>query len=71
MPAALMLSDDVHAVFRSAARARRGSVAIQLALMTTVLLGMVALGTEITFVLFKHRQMQSAADPQRSARRRR
>lgn len=43
-------------------RSERGSVAIQLGLMTTVILGMVALGVEITFVLFKHREMQSAAD---------
>jgi hypothetical protein len=43
-------------------RSERGSVAIQLGLMTIVILGMVALGVEITFVLYKHRQMQSAAD---------
>lgn len=30
--------------------------------MLIVILGMVALGVEITFVLFKHRQMQSTAD---------
>ena len=30
--------------------------------MLIVILGMVALGVEITFVLYKHRQMQSAAD---------
>lgn len=39
-----------------------GSVAIQVAVSLTILIGMVALGTEITFVMFKHRQMQSAAD---------
>ncbi len=39
-----------------------GSVAIQLALLLVVVIGMAALGVEITFLLFKHRQMQSAAD---------
>ena len=43
-------------------RSERGAVAIQLGLMMVVILGMVALGVEITFVLYKHRQMQSAAD---------
>jgi Flp pilus assembly protein TadG len=43
-------------------RSERGSVAIQLGLMMIVILGMVALGVEITFALYKHRQMQSAAD---------
>jgi hypothetical protein len=42
--------------------ARRGSVAIQIALMLTLIVGMGALGTEITYILYKHRQMQSAAD---------
>lgn len=43
-------------------RSERGSVAIQIALVLVVVLGMVGLGTEMTFLLFKHRQMQSAAD---------
>jgi hypothetical protein len=43
-------------------RARRGSVAIQIGLMATAIIGMSALGTEIVYVLDKHRQMQSAAD---------
>lgn len=43
-------------------RSRRGSVAIQIALMLTLIIGMTALGTEITFLLYKHRQIQSAAD---------
>jgi hypothetical protein len=43
-------------------RRRRGSVAIQLALTMSVLLGVVALGTEVGFLYYKHRQMQSAAD---------
>ncbi len=41
---------------------QRGSVAIMLGVSLSVLLGMVGLGTEITFVIYKHRQMQSAAD---------
>ncbi len=41
---------------------RRGSVAIILALTVPILVGMVALGTEVTFVIYKHRQMQVAAD---------
>ena len=52
----------VAALLRNLARARRGSVAIQVALMLTVLLGVIALGTEIGFLLYKHRQMQAAAD---------
>jgi hypothetical protein len=43
-------------------RARRGSVAIQVGLVMTTVLGMIALGTEMTFLLYKHRQMQAAAD---------
>ncbi|HKJ61925.1 MAG TPA: pilus assembly protein TadG-related protein, partial [Hyphomicrobiales bacterium] len=40
----------------------RGSVAITMGITLSVLMGMVALGTEITFVQFKQRQMQSVAD---------
>lgn len=43
-------------------RSQRGAVAIQLALTMTVLLGMIGLGTEVTFLLYKQRQMQAAAD---------
>ena len=43
-------------------RGERGSIAIQTAIMLIAILGMVALGTEITFLLLKHREMQSAAD---------
>lgn len=43
-------------------RVRRGSVAIQIGLMLTIIVGMGALGVEITFLMYKHRQMQSAAD---------
>src|SRR4029079_3494960 len=34
----------------------------QIGLVLSVLVGMTALGTEMTFLSFKHRQMQSAAD---------
>jgi len=47
---------------RRTLRSKRGSVAIQLGLMMIIILGMVGLGVEITFVLYKQRQMQSAAD---------
>ncbi len=40
----------------------RGSVAIQLGMAMTAIVGMAGLGVEITFLVYKHRQMQSAAD---------
>lgn len=43
-------------------RNQRGSVAIQVGIMMIAILGFVALGVEITFLLLKHREMQSAAD---------
>lgn len=49
-------------LWSSIARREDGSVAIQLALATIVILGMVSLGVEITFLMYKHRQMQTAAD---------
>ena len=39
-----------------------GGVAIQIGVGLVALIGMVGLGTEGTFLLYKHRQMQSAAD---------
>ena len=39
-----------------------GSVAIQLALMMVVILGFLGLGVEISFTLYKHRQLQMIAD---------
>ncbi len=42
--------------------ARRGSVAIIMAITLPVALGTLALGSEIAFLLYKQRQMQSAAD---------
>ncbi len=44
------------------ARRREGSVAIQLGLAIFAILGAVGLGVEISFLLYKHRQMQAAAD---------
>ncbi len=44
------------------ARLDRGSVAVTVALTTVVLIGMVSLGVEVTWLLLKLRQMQSAAD---------
>jgi hypothetical protein len=44
------------------ARYRGGSVAVQIGVMLTVLIGMVSLGTEIPFVLHKHRQLQAVVD---------
>ena len=41
---------------------RRGSVAIQIGILMTILIGMAGLGTEIPYLMFKHRQMQTAAD---------
>jgi hypothetical protein len=40
----------------------RGSVALMIGLALPVLIAMIALGTEITFLLFKQRQLQAAAD---------
>ncbi|WP_088344411.1 MULTISPECIES: pilus assembly protein TadG-related protein [Rhodomicrobium] len=40
----------------------RGSVAIMIGLAMTGLMGMVALGTEVTFIIYKQRQMQTIAD---------
>lgn len=41
---------------------KSGAVAIQIAIMLVVIIGFVALGTEITYLLFKQRQMQATAD---------
>ncbi len=40
----------------------RGSIALQTAIAMLVLLGMISLGVEVTTVLLRHRQMQTAAD---------
>lgn len=41
---------------------RRGSVAATVAIVLAVVIGMVSLGIEVTYVLLKQRQMQAAAD---------
>jgi Flp pilus assembly protein TadG len=41
---------------------RQGAVAIHMGLITVAMIGMGALASEIGFVTYKHRQMQSAAD---------
>lgn len=46
----------------AALKSNRASVAVQTGLVLIALIGMVALGTEMVFLLYKHRQMQSAAD---------
>ncbi len=52
----------IAAQLRSIYRSKEGSVAIQIALLIPVLIGFGALATDIGFVYFKQRQMQSAAD---------
>jgi hypothetical protein len=46
----------------AALKSNRASVAVQTGLVLIALIGMVALGTEMVFLLYKHRQMQYAAD---------
>ncbi len=46
----------------AALKSDRASVAVHMALMLVAIIGMVALGTEMVFLLYKHRQMQSVAD---------
>ena len=41
---------------------KRGSVALMIGLALPVVIALIALGTEITFLLFKQRQLQAAAD---------
>jgi hypothetical protein len=52
----------VSALGRRFRLSRRGSVAILMGLVLPVVIGTASLGAEITFLLFKHRQMQSVAD---------
>jgi hypothetical protein len=52
----------IAALARNIRQSREGAVAIQMALIFTALIGMGALASEIGFALYKHRQMQSAAD---------
>ncbi|WP_316233329.1 TadE/TadG family type IV pilus assembly protein [Bradyrhizobium sp. SZCCHNPS2010] len=52
----------IGALARKLRRSRQGSVAIQMGLVAAVLIGMAALAVDIGFAIYKHRQMQSAAD---------
>jgi Putative Flp pilus-assembly TadE/G-like len=49
-------------LYRRTLSSRRGSVAVMIDLALPTIIGMVALGTKATFLLFKQRQMQSVAD---------
>jgi Flp pilus assembly protein TadG len=53
---------ELAVVARRFGHSRCGGVAIMMGLVLPVVIGMTALGSEITFLLFKHRQMQSVAD---------
>jgi hypothetical protein len=52
----------IGALARKIRLSRQGSVAIQMGLIAAVLIGTAALGVDIGFAIYKHRQMQSAAD---------
>ena len=52
----------IAALERQFRNARRGSVAITIGLTLPIVIGMAALGSEITYLLYKHRQMQVVAD---------
>ena len=56
-----MLS-SLRSLARKSFRSEQGSVAVVIGLAMTVIIGMVALGTEVTFLLYKQRQLQSATD---------
>ncbi len=47
---------------RTARSRRRGSVAIHVGILMVILIAMAGLGTEIPFLMYKHRQMQTAAN---------
>lgn len=57
----MRLGDRLTAV-SAVLRSRRGSIAVQIAILSTVTLGMASLGTEVTSLLMVSRQMQSAAN---------
>jgi hypothetical protein len=52
----------IASVCRESLASRHGGVAIHLGLAAVALLGISGLGSEITFLLYKHRQMQVVAD---------
>ena len=53
---------DASSPRRKTASSQRGSVAIHVGLMLTGLVGAAGLGTEVTYLIYKHRQMQMVAD---------
>jgi hypothetical protein len=57
-----LFGDAVRSARRVVQRDRRGSVAVQVALVLTVLVGFAALGLEITTLLLQQRKQQAAAD---------
>ena len=52
----------IAALGRRFRNSRRGSVAITIGLTLPIVIGTAALGSEITYLLYKHRQMQVVAD---------
>ena len=52
----------IAALERRFRNSRRGSVAITIGLTLPIVIGTAALGSEITYLLYKHRQMQVVAD---------
>ncbi len=61
-PGTISLAGRIAASTSRLARSDRASVSIMMGIVTAVLLGMAALGTEITLIHYKQRQMQAAAD---------
>lgn len=53
---------NAHGFNQRVLKNQRGAIAVQVAVMLVVLLALVSLGVEITLVLVKHRQIQTAAD---------
>jgi Flp pilus assembly protein TadG len=56
------ISAELGALARRFCRSNRGSVAIMMGITLTVTIGVAGLGAEITFLLFRHRQLQTVAD---------
>ena len=52
----------IAALARNIRQSCEGAIAIQMAIILVAMLGMAALATDIGFALYKHRQMQAAAD---------
>lgn len=62
IPACKRAARRLNKLCRDFVRDTRGSVAMAMGVALSVLMGMVALGTEISFIEFKQRQMQATAD---------